>query len=166
MQATCREYKHLDDEWKFNIDQIQVLEAENGNVFHETNSKRIPDSESSQEIDLQAIVSPMNGNLNSKNQMIALQQQNKQMFVPPQFCPQYGFGRPIIENLHRDCSSDYDQRRTSGAMNSYSQEDSKDEQIMFTGPIKITDIENVDVKLVPSPQFLAHVKKRSGNRKK
>ena len=61
MQATCREYKHLDDEWKFNIDQIQVLEAENGNVFHETNTQRISDSESSQEIDLQAIVSPMNG---------------------------------------------------------------------------------------------------------
>ena len=34
------------------------------------------------------------------------------------------------------------------------------------GPIKLKNVRNIDVKFVPSPEFLAHIKKRSGNRKK
>ena len=35
--GTCRDYKHLDDEWKFNVDSLSVVEATSGNVFHDPN---------------------------------------------------------------------------------------------------------------------------------
>lgn len=39
LAATCREYKHLDDEWKFDVDNISVVEATQGNVFNDPNPK-------------------------------------------------------------------------------------------------------------------------------
>lgn len=38
IQGTCREYKHLDDEWKFNVDELTVIEATEANVFHDPES--------------------------------------------------------------------------------------------------------------------------------
>ena len=35
--GTCREYKHLDDEWKFDVDNLSIVEATAGNVFHDPN---------------------------------------------------------------------------------------------------------------------------------
>ena len=55
LQATCREYKHLDDEWKFDVDELQLIEAENGNVFHEPNPpKTSSDNSSPVDFDLSA----------------------------------------------------------------------------------------------------------------
>lgn len=33
--GTCREYKHLDDEWKFDVDNFSCIEATGGNVFND-----------------------------------------------------------------------------------------------------------------------------------
>ena len=42
LQGTCREYKHLDDEWKFDVDSLEVIEATPGNVFHEPHPLYMP----------------------------------------------------------------------------------------------------------------------------
>ena len=42
MVGTCREYKHLDDEWKFDVDNFSLVEVQEGNAFHERPSSHYP----------------------------------------------------------------------------------------------------------------------------
>ena len=155
LAATCREYKHLDDEWKFDVDNISVVEATQGNVFNDPNPKVYKHKSHSQ---------PKEFNMeearkqHQQDMYLAAMQNQFQPYGQP---PLYGSNATLQQRLSElSSSSDNNEHNKHGAdVISMSSE-------AGTQPIKLRSIDNVNCKFVPSSTFIAQVRKRSNNAKR
>ena len=102
MVGTCREYKHLDDEWKFDVDNFSLVEVQEGNAFHERSPSYYP--------------------------------QNR---VKNEFGKTYALKQDSVPSTKSSGTND---------------------------PIRLNSVKDVKCYFVPSPLFLAQLKKRSGKK--